>query len=103
MKLYPEFKKLFSILFFIILLVTPTAFSYAQTAADVQNKIAEKDSDIKKLEQEIAQYQKQLNDIGQQKSSLNSILQQLDLTRKKLNADIAVTQNKIDKTRIDYK
>ncbi len=99
MKLYPGYKKLFKFLLLGILLF-PIAFSYAETALEIQNKINQKDSDIRKLEQEIATYQTQLDDLGQQKSSLNSSLKQLDLTRKKLNADIAVTQNKIDKTNL---
>ncbi|MEK7081044.1 MAG: peptidoglycan DD-metalloendopeptidase family protein, partial [Patescibacteria group bacterium] len=101
MKLYLDYKKLFNIIILVILLIIPIAFSYAQqTALDIKNKIIEKDSDIKKLEQEIAAYQIQLDNLGQQKSSLNSSLKQLDLTRKKLIADIAVTQNKIDKTNL---
>ena len=52
------------------------------------------------MEREIAAYQAQLDILGQQKSSLNSSLKELDLTRKKLNADISVTQKKIDKTNL---
>jgi murein DD-endopeptidase MepM/ murein hydrolase activator NlpD len=100
MKLYLDYKKLFNIIILAILLAVPVAFSSAQTAQDIQNKISQKDSDIQKLEREIAAYQIQLDSLGQQKSSLNSSLKQLDLTRKKLNADIAVTQNKIDKTNL---
>jgi len=78
----------------------PFAFSSAQSAVDIQNKINQKDSDIRKLEQEISIYQTELDSLGQQKSSLSKSLKELDLTRKKLNADIAVTQNKIDKTNL---
>ena len=76
------------------------AFSSAQTITDIQNKINQKDTDIVQLEKEIAIYQAQLDDLGQQKSSLSSSIKQLDLTKKKLNADIAVTNNKIDKTNL---
>jgi murein DD-endopeptidase MepM/ murein hydrolase activator NlpD len=101
MKLYLDYKKLFNIIILVVLLTVPIAFSSAQeTALDVQNKINQKDSDIRKLEQEIAAYQAQLDNLGQQKSSLSKSLKELDLTRKKLNADIAVTQNKIDKTNL---
>ncbi|MEK7471345.1 MAG: peptidoglycan DD-metalloendopeptidase family protein [Patescibacteria group bacterium] len=100
MKLFPDYKKLFNIIVLFSLLLIPIAFSYAVTAQEIQNKINQKDSDIQKLEQEIVAYQAQLNDLGQQKTSLNSSLKQLDLTKKKLNADIAVTQNKIDKTNL---
>ena len=83
-----------------MLILLPFTFSYAETAQEVQNKINQKDSDIKKLQQEIASYQAQLDTLGQQKSSLNSSLKQLDLTKQKLNADISITQNKIDKTNL---
>ncbi|MFA6177544.1 MAG: peptidoglycan DD-metalloendopeptidase family protein [Candidatus Paceibacterota bacterium] len=98
MKLYYDYKKQFKILLLIILLVIPIAFSYAQTAAEIQSQINQKDADIKKIEQEIAIYQSQLDNLGQQKSSLNSSLKALDLNKKKLNADITITQKKIDKT-----
>ena len=100
MKHYLDYKKLFNIIFLVILLIIPIGFSSAQTASEIQNKIAEKDADIKKLEQEITAYQAQLDSLGKQKNSLDKSLKELDLTRKKLNADIAVTENKIDKTNL---
>lgn len=42
----------------------------------------------------------QLNTLGKQKNSLSVSIQEIDLTRKKLTADMAVTQNKIDKTNL---
>lgn len=100
MKLWHVYNKLFSFLLCGILLFIPVFFSFAQTAEDIQNKISQKDSDIKKLEQEITLYQTELNNLGEQKNSLSKSLKELDLTKKKLNADIAVTQNKIDKTNL---
>jgi murein DD-endopeptidase MepM/ murein hydrolase activator NlpD len=113
MKHSPDYKKQFNLFILRILPLFLLIFSFAiflsanvasvyaqQTALDVQNKINQKDSDIRKLEQEIAAYQAQLDNLGQQKNSLSKMLKELDLTRKKLNADIAVTQNKIDKTNL---
>ncbi|HEV7423889.1 MAG TPA: peptidoglycan DD-metalloendopeptidase family protein [Candidatus Paceibacterota bacterium] len=104
MKLYLAYKKQFKIINFVILLmvllVAPLVFSHAQTAQDLQSKINQKDSDIQNLEKEIAAYQSQLDTLGQQKNSLNKSLAELDLTRKKLVADISVTQKKIDKTNL---
>ncbi|MFA6256924.1 MAG: peptidoglycan DD-metalloendopeptidase family protein [Candidatus Paceibacterota bacterium] len=74
--------------------------SLAQTATEIQNKIEEKDSAIKKLEREIASYQSELVGISKQKSSLQGSIKELDLTKKKLNADIAVTENKIERTNL---
>jgi murein DD-endopeptidase MepM/ murein hydrolase activator NlpD len=100
MKHYPAYTKLFSFFLGGVLLLTPLAFSSAQTVTDIQNKINQSNSNIQNLEQEIATYQAQLDSLGQQKSSLASSLKELDITNKKLNADIAVTQNKIDKTNL---
>ncbi len=100
MKLYLAYKKLFSIIFFIILVVVPLTFSRAQTVADLQNQINQKNLDITSLEKEIEGYQSQLESLGKEKNSLNKSLQELDLTRKKLTIDIAVTQKKIDKTNL---
>ncbi|MFA6257471.1 MAG: peptidoglycan DD-metalloendopeptidase family protein [Candidatus Paceibacterota bacterium] len=98
MKPYHDYKKQLSTLLLIILLLAPFAFSYAQTATEIQNQISQKNADILQLEKEIANYQVQLNSLGQQKSSLNGSLKALDLTKKKLDADITITQKKIDKT-----
>ena len=109
MKLYLDYKKLFNIILpaqvgvFVILLIIPIAISYAQTVLDLQNKINQKDSEIAKLEKEIKTYQTELDNIGQQKNSLSKSIKQLDLTRKKLVADINVTQIKIDKTNLAIK
>ncbi len=78
----------------------PIVFSYAQTAQDLNNKIDQRNNDITSLEKEIKQYQDQLDSLGKQKSSLNGSIKQLDITRKKLEADIAVTKKKIEKTNL---
>lgn len=100
MKLYRDYKKLFSLFLCLVLFAVPVFFSFAQTVQEIQSKINQKDSDIQQLEKEIAAYQAEIDNLGQQKSSLSSSLKQLDLTKKKLTADIAVTQNKIDKTNL---
>lgn len=100
MKHYTDYKKLFNTLVLIILLLLPVVFLSAQTAQEIRNKIDEKDGAIEKLEKEIASYQIELNGLGLQKDSLNKSLKELDLTKKKLNADISVTQNKIDRTNL---
>ena len=101
MEFYNNYKAYFKFLFLGILLIIPIVFSSAQTAQEIRNKINEKDSAIEKLEKEIASYQSQIDGLVQQKDSLNNSLKELDLTKKKLNADISVTQNKIDKTNLE--
>ena len=114
MKLYLDYKKLFSAVILGILLTVSIVFpplrwiavkaiSYAQTVLDLQNKINQKDSEIAKLEKEIKTYQTELDNIGQQKNSLSKSIKQLDLTKKKLVTDINVTQIKIDKTDLAIK
>lgn len=96
MKHCKDYKKLYSFLLLGALLMTPLFFVSGQSATDIQNKISQRNSDIGSLQQEIKQYQAQLDDLGKQKDSLAGSIAELDISRKKLNADIAVTQNKID-------
>ena len=107
MKLYQDYKKLFKntrrcfvLTLAVIIFIFPIAFSRAQTATDIQNKINQNNSNIQNLEQEITAYQTQLDGIEQQKSSLAGSIKELDLTKKQLDAEIAVTQNKINQTNL---
>ncbi|MBI2594816.1 MAG: peptidoglycan DD-metalloendopeptidase family protein [Candidatus Colwellbacteria bacterium] len=100
MKPYPGLKKQFSALFILVALTTPLVFLSAQTATEIKNRIEEKDTEIRKLEKEIAAYQSELEGLDKQKDSLQNSLRELELTRKKLNTDIAVTENKIEKTNL---
>ncbi len=102
-KPYKNKKDIFLLILAGILVLIPVVFSYAQTADELSSIISQKNADIDKLELEIKQYQTELNDLGKQKNSLNGSIKQLDLTRKKLTADISVTQKKIDKTTLQIK
>jgi len=70
--------------------------AFAQTADDLQAKIDQRNKDIQNLQAEIKQYEKQIAALGDQESSLAATLKSLDLTQKKLQADILVTTDKID-------
>ncbi|MDQ5922473.1 MAG: Peptidase protein [Patescibacteria group bacterium] len=72
--------------------------SFAQTVSEIKDKINQKSEEIAKLEKEIKAYQSQLNSIALEKDSLKGAIAELDITRKKLNADISITQKKIDQT-----
>lgn len=98
MKHWLAYKKLFSGILLGIFALIPAVFSCAQTAQDLNNKISQSNANIAALEIEIVQYQNQLDSLGQQKSSLNNSIKELDLTGKKLLANIAITQKKIDQT-----
>ncbi|MDQ3245119.1 MAG: peptidoglycan DD-metalloendopeptidase family protein [bacterium] len=107
MKLSKDYKKLYNyqkiiLILFIVLFIFfyVLKIASAQSADELQNKIETKNKEIEKLEQDIKSYQSQLYNIGQQKNTLSSSLKQLDLTKKKLTADISITQSKIDKTNL---
>lgn len=76
-------------------LVVGSLYLNAATTAELENTISDKQAQIKQLDIEIANYQKKISQTGSQKASLNKELAILELSRKKLQSDIAVTQNKI--------
>lgn len=65
---------------------------------ELKEKINERNNQIKQLEAEIAGYQNDLEQVGKDKQSLESTLKNLNLTQKKLTAEIKLTQSKIDAT-----
>ncbi len=68
---------------------------HAQTAEELQAKIDQRYQDIMNLEAEMKKYQAQIDDLGSQATSLAGTIKSLQLTQKKLEANIAVTQDKI--------
>lgn len=64
-------------------------------AAELRKKIETKNSSIADLEKEISAYQDQIDQTSKQTKTLESAIKALDLTGKKLVADIALTENKI--------
>lgn len=104
MRHYRDFKKpsrFFTSLLFLIAFFCFGVFSvHAQTAAELNTKINQKSDDIKKLEDEIKTYQAQLTTLSKEKSTLSGSIKELDITKKKLMADISVTQKKIDRTNL---
>lgn len=72
----------------------------ADTASDLSQKISEKNNQIEQLEQEIKQYQTELNVIGKNAQTLKSSLTELDISHKKLEAEVKVTQSKITTTNL---
>ena len=83
--------------FLIALFVVPT-FVGAQTAAELRNKISAQQSEIEAIEAEIKLYEKQLTAIGREKQTLESAVRELDISRKKVNANIALAQKQISST-----
>tara|TARA_B100000508_G_scaffold60333_1_gene47095 strand:- start:138121 stop:139434 length:1314 start_codon:yes stop_codon:yes gene_type:complete len=67
----------------------------AASIDDLKNQISSRNSQIAEIERQIAEYQQQLQVVGAEKSSLQSAIRELDLSRNKLSADIRVTENRI--------
>jgi murein DD-endopeptidase MepM/ murein hydrolase activator NlpD len=82
--------------------VIPIAIS-AQTAEELRNQISSQNAEIEKLNKEIAQFEKQLVDIGSKKQTLQGTLNALDISRKQLNAKINVTKTNINSIELQIK
>jgi murein DD-endopeptidase MepM/ murein hydrolase activator NlpD len=93
-------KKLLLFTVGILFLCLPLISIYAQSADELKGKIDQSNAEIAKLEQEIANYQKQLTAVGAQANTLSNAIKKLDLTRQKLLTDIKVTEKKINSATI---
>ena len=65
---------------------------------DLRSQISDRATKIELIEQEIAQYQNELTRVGKDKRTLQNAVRTLNLSKKKLEADIRVTQNRISAT-----
>jgi len=74
------------------------AQSIATSTDDIMIKIEERNIIIKHLEEDIKQYNQEVDNAGKQAVTLKNTLKTLDLTKKKIGADINLTENKINKT-----
>lgn len=78
-------------------------FVRASTASDLQSKIDDRNTSIASLEKEIQAYQVQIDALGQKSVSLKNTLAGLDISKKKLEASLALTQNKIAATNLQIR
>jgi murein DD-endopeptidase MepM/ murein hydrolase activator NlpD len=74
--------------------------SHATLVEDLQKQINAWNATIAGLEKEIAQYEAQVSLTSKQASTLKNLISTLDTTKKKLDTQIAVTQNKIVSTEL---
>ncbi|MBI4067933.1 peptidoglycan DD-metalloendopeptidase family protein [Candidatus Kaiserbacteria bacterium] len=79
-----------------LLFVAPVFADDDEAAKQLQAQISDHQQKIKDLEQEIATYEKQLTDVGNEKRTLQSAVQELDISRKKVGVSIQVEEQKID-------
>ncbi len=74
------------------------SLSFAQTLEEIKQSISSTTDKIKKLELEIKQSENDLEKTRTLKKTLNNLIKQLDLTRKKLETEIRITATKVDGT-----
>ena len=91
-----------AVLIILVVLASPP-IAIAQSPTEIQQQINNHNSEIKKLDEEIAEYQKQLSATSAKKNTLQAKLDELNLSIKKKNAEISQTQNKIDTTKLEIK
>lgn len=86
------FKKISLLIVFLSFFASNTN---AQTVDDLKNKIIDKNDAINKLEQEIKQFQVEIDVIGKEKNTLSNNIKSLDISKKKLEANTKITESKI--------
>ena len=75
-----------------------SAQSISTSTDDILIKIEERNIIIKHLEEDIKQYNQEVDNASKQAVTLKNTLKTLDITKKKIGADINLTENKINKT-----
>ncbi len=75
-------------------------FVSAQTEEEIRIQMEEHAQRIKDLEAEINGYQKELNVVAGQKQTLQSAINELDLTRRQTSTQINLTENRISSTNL---
>lgn len=79
-----------------------THFAFAQSEIEkLKNEINDRSNRLSQIEQEIAQYEAALLEVGAEKSTLQKAINQLELERKKVTADIKYTETKIGSTDLE--
>lgn len=77
------------------LLAAPFFTVSGDTITELRSKITERNAAIAALEQEIADYQKQIEATNKEAGTLQNVIKGIDLQRKKLSAEIQLTGNRI--------
>jgi murein DD-endopeptidase MepM/ murein hydrolase activator NlpD len=94
----------FKILIFSIAFLIPCAsIVKAQSIDELKSKISDRNEAINRLEQEIKQYQTDIEALGKEKDSLSNTVKSLDISKKKLEADTKITENKIAAKNLEIK
>lgn len=96
--MYKLFKSFLVIIIFFYSIIGASGIAYAQNADELRRSIDDKNAQIKQLEGEIVSYKNDLNKIASLKKTLNGLVLELDITKKKLEAEISITSTKVDNT-----
>ena len=90
-------KQLYALLLLLAITLSAgfSSSALAQSREELEAQINQRNEQIKALEREIAETQKNLDSTSKQRQTLQSAITTLDLARKKLGADIKLTQTKI--------
>ncbi|MFH1454947.1 MAG: peptidoglycan DD-metalloendopeptidase family protein [bacterium] len=95
------FKKGIEVAFSVLFLVFfQYNLSYSATTEELKDQIQKVTETKIQLEKEMAVYEQQLKDIGEQTTSLKNTIKTLDATINKNSLDIKLTQNNIDSTQL---
>lgn len=81
-------------IFLFVFIISPVAI-HAGIIDDLRQKIDTRGAEIKNLEEEIAQYEKDILSLGGEVKTLANSIKELDIVRKKLDANIRLTESKI--------
>ena len=96
------FKRGVVILFLLLFVLSFEFISvHSATVDELRDQIQKITGTRQKLEAEIAAYEKQLKDIGDQTTSLKDTIKSLDATINKNSLDIKLTQSNIDTTQLE--
>lgn len=77
------------------------SYAYAEEEAALRAQINAGQDRLKAIDEEISKYKSELNKVGAEKSTLQSALKKLDTEKKKVLADVAYTQKRIDVTGLE--
>jgi len=88
----------YALIIFFVAFITFVDEAESALIDDLRSQISDRATKIELIEQEIAQYQNELTKVGKDKRTLQNAVRTLNLSKKKLEADIRVTQNRISAT-----
>lgn len=81
-------------LFLSVVFIAP-AFVFAQDAGEIRDQIREINKEREEIDKEIAKYQEQLNALGKEKQTLQTVIGTLDVSRSQTQAQISSLEKKI--------